>query len=495
MADALCGPSNALQNFQKHTSVDRTLQQDRVVVGRHSPSHSFRSSPGLQAGALDAEFEAFQAGRPGAFPQDLHHAPLHFARAAPAPPPQFAQSAQAPGWATDFQRLNLSSPPGQPLQRQQAQAAHSASSWHQDFMAQQTPAVQAQAPAHQQQNAYAAMAGYGMRGFGAQPFMQQPAFHAPVSSVAQGKQPVQEHAPAFDEAAFEQAFLQAEQGARQDMLDVAAQQSSTLEAQATAEALDYDRPGETDPLLMRIRETRPAVYSAIQVWSETGLGRTDEAVSYLDNMSRLEQSGKLVEDANEAKWVVDSLQRIADRDAPQQVKTRAENLIKAINERLMSQYPLGAKMPMSEDQIWRDLEAAGYMRTPEHERIQQQPGRKQEEVRPMSDEDEMAETAGRLLERVADNTSEKFQNSQFLGLMRRLRDHEVRVQEDKIVEVNNNQNTAARSQQQSAQKAEQTGIPLVPDISSQIPPIDRNILAHAATDFALPDYPDQQQQQ
>lgn len=37
MADALCGPSNALQNFQKHTSVDRTLQQDRLI-GRHSPA-------------------------------------------------------------------------------------------------------------------------------------------------------------------------------------------------------------------------------------------------------------------------------------------------------------------------------------------------------------------------------------------------------------------------------------------------------------------------
>lgn len=29
MADSLCGPSNALQNFQKHTANDRTLQQDR----------------------------------------------------------------------------------------------------------------------------------------------------------------------------------------------------------------------------------------------------------------------------------------------------------------------------------------------------------------------------------------------------------------------------------------------------------------------------------
>lgn len=31
MGDALCGPSNALQNFQKHASADRTLQQDRLT--------------------------------------------------------------------------------------------------------------------------------------------------------------------------------------------------------------------------------------------------------------------------------------------------------------------------------------------------------------------------------------------------------------------------------------------------------------------------------
>ena len=31
MAEALCGPTNALQHFSKHTTVDRTLQQDRLV--------------------------------------------------------------------------------------------------------------------------------------------------------------------------------------------------------------------------------------------------------------------------------------------------------------------------------------------------------------------------------------------------------------------------------------------------------------------------------
>jgi hypothetical protein len=235
----------------------------------------------------------------------------------------------------------------------------------------------------------------------------------------------------------------------------------------------------------------PAVYSAIQVWSETGLGRTEEAVSYLENMARLEQSGKLVEDANEAKWVVDSLQRIVNRDAPQEVKSRAESLITAINERLMSQYPLGSKVPMSEEQIWRELDAAGYMRTPVHERVEEQAEQEKEKEQPRNDEDEMAATAGRLLERVADNTSEKFQNSQFLELMRRLRDREVRVEEDKIVEVNTEASaTPSSTQQIHTQQSNSTSIPA----SSQIPPIDRNILDHAATDYGMPDYPQDTEQ-
>jgi hypothetical protein len=231
-----------------------------------------------------------------------------------------------------------------------------------------------------------------------------------------------------------------------------------------------------------------AVYSAIQVWSETGLGRTEEAVAYLENMARLEQSGKLVEDANEAKWIVDSLQRIVNRDAPQEVKTRADSLITAINARLMSQYPLGSRIPMSEEQIWQDLDAAGYMRTPENERVEQQPEQKEEQPQ-MNDQDEMAATAGRLLERVADNTSEKFQNSQFLELMRRLRDREVRVEEDKIVEVNGQTTTPSSTskQQQHTQHTNNTSAP--PSSSSQIPPIDATILDHASTDFAMPDYP------
>ncbi|KAH7559328.1 hypothetical protein BM1_04265 [Bipolaris maydis] len=482
MADALCGPSNALQNFQKHTTVDRTLQQDRLV-GRQSPAQGFRSAPGPNVGALDSEFDAFQAGRPGP-PQDFQQFAPRFAQ----PPPQFAQAPQAPDWAADFQRLNVSGPPPQALQQQRPQAASTASAWHQDFLKQQTPV--AQAPTLQQ-NTFGGMSGYGMGGFGGQAYMQTPSFqNAQMSDVAQGKQRAQDDVPAFDEAAFEQAFAQAQQ----DMLEVV--EAEQAHAQPAQETLDLDRPGEMDPLLQRIRETRPAVYSAIQVWSETGLGRTSEAVAYLENMNQMERNGSLIQDANEGRWIVDSLQRIANRDAPQEVKTRAEGLIKAINERLMSQYPLGTRVPMSEEQIWKDLEAAGYMRTPAPlQRMQQLPEeeqKQQEQPRPNED-DEMAATAGRLLERVADNTSEKFQNSQFLGLMRRLRDREVRVQEDKIVEVE------GAAQHQTTNNSTTTTIPAVqtsntqqsqPPSSTQIPPIDPTILSHAATDFEQPIYSD-----
>jgi|SRR5690242_3817442 len=215
-----------------------------------------------------------------------------------------------------------------------------------------------------------------------------------------------------------------------------------------------------------------------------GLGRTEEAVSYLDSMGTLERNGDLVQDANEARWIIDSLQRIVDRGAPQEVKSRADGLIAAINQRIMSQYPLGARVPMSQERIWQELDEAGYMKTPQNELVEQEP--KQQEQQPkMNDDDEMAATAGRLLDRVADNTSEKFQNSQFLELMRRLRDREVRVEGDKMVEVNDQLPSASQSARQPP--AIQTG-PGLGNVATPIPGVDPNILDHAATDFELPAY-------
>lgn len=119
-------------------------------------------------------------------------------------------------------------------------------------MRQQSPAVPAQ-----QQTAFNGMQNYGVSGFAAPSYMQntfQPSTQ--MSAVAQGKQAVQE--PAFDEAAFEQAFAQAQQ----DALESAEAEAEAQRAQSRAanpEVMgEFTRPSE-DPLLIRIRETRPGV--------------------------------------------------------------------------------------------------------------------------------------------------------------------------------------------------------------------------------------------
>jgi hypothetical protein len=147
--------------------------------------------------------------------------------------------------------LNVSGPSPQVFQQQRPQAASAASAWHQDFLKQQAPATAAPVL---QQNTFGGMSAYSMGGYGGQAYMQTPSFqNAQMSEVAQGKQRAQDNVPAFDEAAFEQAFAQAQQ----DMMDaVEAEQAHTQPAQ---EALNLDRPGEMDPLLQRIRETRPGV--------------------------------------------------------------------------------------------------------------------------------------------------------------------------------------------------------------------------------------------
>lgn len=61
---------------------------------------------------------------------------------------------------------------------------------------------------------------------------------------------------------------------------------------------------------------------------------------------------------------------------------------------------------------------------------------KERQERPQQDDpDALARTAGQLLDSVKDNQSNKFQNSQFLELMRQLRDKEVMVEGDKIVDT------------------------------------------------------------
>lgn len=196
MADQLCGPSNALQSFQKHSSADRTLQQDRLT-SRASLSQGFRSTPDPQAGLINRDFEAFQAGPSFHEPVSQNFAPNGL--------PQIGQPGPM-AWANDFQRMNISSPPQ--LQHNSPQAASSA--WHQEFMCQSQQPGPAQMQ-HQGYNAplerlstimpmqtgYQPMYGGGMMNNQFQQNMQ----------AQQTQQPVD----AFDEEAFARAFDQAAQ--------------------------------------------------------------------------------------------------------------------------------------------------------------------------------------------------------------------------------------------------------------------------------------------
>jgi hypothetical protein len=56
------------------------------------------------------------------------------------------------------------------------------------------------------------------------------------------------------------------------------------------------------------------------------------------------------------------------------------------------------------------------------------------------DADELARTAGQLLNSVQHDTSDKFQNSQFLALMRKIRDGEVRVEGEEFKETHGSDN-------------------------------------------------------
>ena len=69
--------------------------------------------------------------------------------------------------------------------------------------------------------------------------------------------------------------------------------------------------------------------------------------------------------------------------------------------------------------------------------ILQESSKQEENHQPDREADELARTAGQLLETLKHENSEKFQNSTFLALMRQLRDKEIRVEGDQMVDVSN----------------------------------------------------------
>ena len=69
------------------------------------------------------------------------------------------------------------------------------------------------------------------------------------------------------------------------------------------------------------------------------------------------------------------------------------------------------------------------------DRILEESQKAEDEGRERDEADELARTASQLLDNVKHDQSEKFQQSSFLSLMRQIRDREVHVEGDKLVDV------------------------------------------------------------
>ncbi|PNS19860.1 hypothetical protein CAC42_7827 [Sphaceloma murrayae] len=541
MADAYCGPSNALQNFQKHTSADRTLQQDRLTQ-RRSPLEGFRSHE-PNAGILDPEFEAFQASQPG---------PLTFAE-----PPQtafqsFNQRGKQPAfgppqhgadWATDFQRLHVSSP-GPQMQQSPSPA---------QFRSSPSPAVQApsQAPLQSQYapqfsqpsfGGYGGYGGYGAFGSMNQGYMQQP------MQARQGEPQVQQEVDMFDEAAFERAFdmakeqVIAEENAQ--MHERGETMGEELEPQAlnpyphlpllrmvmyselinpTEEnmhefarhfaLLEKHNPQQIDaqqqyifaPLFQvltnrsglpysqryHLQERAEALFSK---WTQANLSAPPSADERAERAYHIYQerfkdkyrssppSSRSVTDNEMLHDVQQQVSTVTGKDVVERVfdtlharhidpifesKSELAPIVELETEILQNSVPkeivnsLRQTGPESESRrLWAMANRAAFQ--PEvvelreqvssqdlferdkiqlEEAIQALPDQVQQEQKqenPLQhdENDDLARTAGELLDKVKDNQSTKFQNSQFLDLMRRFRDREVRVEGDKVVETN-----------------------------------------------------------
>ena len=270
---------------------------------------TFRSLPGPNAGILDAEFEAFQAGRPFEAP---YPEPQLFSDDGPSTSFQSGYQQHQPpfpSWASDFQNLRIEEARSSPISsaqfHQQAPLHRSLpAGWHEDFLRQQN-----QSPPYQQRSYMSSTDwAYGYTG-GLLP-----------QQDAQQKQLDRQVDEVFDEAAFERAFEVAK---------------SDVQSQHQETQLDQD------------------------------LYRTEEAGATLKGPE-----------------IGDPLNHLVGSD-----------------------------------------------------RVFDEPEQKGEKINEEADADELARTAGQLLENVKGNQSQKFQESSFLALMRQLRDKEVRVEGDKLVDV------------------------------------------------------------
>lgn len=277
---------------------------------------------GPNAGILDVEFEAFQASHPLEVgypePQTLHNAPT-----AGSSHKAFPQ----PGWAAEFQNMQLNENLGSPFPSQQFQ--------------QHAPMHQT-APVGWYQNSQLQQGTHGQKGWK----------DAVGSSINSHQKPYVED--------YQMKLMLLEQAEKKRLFMARYHQKDG----SPANGLDGEQ-----------KETEDTAKAEDEAFSR----------AFADVLSQVQES---------------------------------------VGENHLSDDQVKAKVEESRRQISSDIRAME----------REQSAEKQDDS---DDADELARTAGNLLDKVKGDTSKKFQESNFLSLMRQLRDREVVVEGDKIIDVSN----------------------------------------------------------
>ncbi|KAK4959476.1 hypothetical protein LTR10_004281 [Elasticomyces elasticus] len=457
MAD--CGPSNPLAQFKQQTNIDRSLQNDRIT-SRPSPAQGFRTQD-PNAGVLDPEFEAFQAGVPTG---DLQQYGGQFLQTQQSPylftGPTNTSWGQAPGpvaqsdvgWANDFQQLQISGPQLQQQQQFPVQADDNlTANWAQGFRqhVQQQPTQRplnngSPSPLQFQQRARMGMGmgmGMGMSGYRPQfqnYFSGQASDSAPnVQQQGKGKQPAHEN---FDDAAFEAAFSQARSEMMEESAAVEAPQAQGRTSQDLMQSADNEdllqhfnaalrKEFAQDPTVTPVNAFQKQLekQKASGMASAEGIPE-DEVQEYTDMLKRSMRTAVANGSAQEATREEMGL-------APQTMEEWEELKMNTYAKGPGSAWEAARLQAEREAfEAEEQVENGDYEDLMRMEALAMESQAKEEEQRAKAESDALAATAQELLSKVEDNKSDKFRNSQFLTLMRKLRDREVKVEGDKMVE-------------------------------------------------------------
>ncbi len=136
-----CGPSNPLQNLQKHTSSDRSLQQEAASGSQQQrPGSNFRHNNAVLDQRLEADFTNFQQHQHqqqhhmnGVFDDASYMTMTMGQRQNQQQRQQQQQQQQQQNWANDFSNLSISGTSQQQFSQNQQNQQQVAPGWKSEF--------------------------------------------------------------------------------------------------------------------------------------------------------------------------------------------------------------------------------------------------------------------------------------------------------------------------------------------------------------------------